>query len=183
MEKNVSACGCSSCDPENNLDDNPPESYSFFSSLYYGYDSVFKDIALTLGIGIFTSALITTLLPEGLFSSFRNSPWIYMIVLLLSLPLYVCATSSIPLAWSLIHTGLAPGAAMVFLIAGPATNLSTLGVLLKEYGKQRYSRYIFTIITVSILSGWLFDSLLTTYPVSTITPLKELHTWEYPRVP
>jgi uncharacterized membrane protein YraQ (UPF0718 family)/copper chaperone CopZ len=112
--------------------------------------------------GVIVAALITTFVPPGYLSSIS---WIsgiggLFLMLLIALPLYVCATASVPIAASLIAAGMPPGAALVFLMAGPATNVATIGALYRVFGKKVVSIYIATVAIFSIFFGWLFDFIL-----------------------
>ena len=80
--------------------------------------------------------------------------------LLVSLPLYVCATASVPIAAALVASGMPVGAALVFLMAGPATNLATIGAIYRGLGARALGIYLSTIIGGSVLAGWLFDFVL-----------------------
>ena len=118
-----------------------------------------------LVIGVVISALISTLLGDqlGAGSLAAYGTLAAMgVALAISLPLYVCATSSVPIAAALVGSGLPPGAALVFLMAGPATNVATLGAVHRTLGGRILAVYLTTIIAGSMLGGWLFDSLLAT---------------------
>lgn len=130
------------------------------STFSYAYDELLGDFALTLLLGIIASAAVTALVPEDLFGRFELQWVSYPAVLLLSVPLYICATSSVPLAFSLVAIGLPPGAAMVLLIAGPATNIATIGIVASILGKRSAAVYTVTIIVFALAGGILFDSFL-----------------------
>ena len=90
----------------------------------YGFGELVEDIVKWLLIGLFAAALLSMLIPESFFTKYVGNRWIEMLVVLAaSAPLYICATGSIPLAAVLLMKGLSPGAALVFLMAGPATML------------------------------------------------------------
>ena len=127
----------------------------------YAYDELLGDFALTLLLGVLASAAITALVPEGLLGRLEIRWVYYPAVLLLSIPLYICATSSVPLAFSLTAVGLPPGAAMVLLIAGPATNMATIGTVAKMLGRRSAAVYTVIIVLFALAGGILFDSLLT----------------------
>jgi hypothetical protein len=108
---------------------------------------------------VLTGAL-EVLLPESWLSGSVGSGWIGMVVmLLLSVPIYVCATSTTPIAAALIMKGLSPGAAMVFLLAGPATNLATIGVVKSMLGKRAAVIYVTAIAVMALLIGWTTNAL------------------------
>jgi hypothetical protein len=84
------------------------------------------------------------------------------VTLLIAIPLYVCATASVPIAAALVASGMPTGAVLVFLMAGPATNVATLGAVYRTLGRRPLAIYLTTVILGSILCGWAFDSVLGT---------------------
>ncbi|MCH9022843.1 MAG: permease, partial [Planctomycetes bacterium] len=85
-------------------------------------------------------------------------------ILIISLPMYICATASVPLAASLILAGMSPGAALVLLMAGPATNIATIGTVYRTFGIKVVGVYLGTVIVMSLALGFTFDQLLTGIP-------------------
>lgn len=113
-------------------------------------------------IGVLISACITWMFPEN---SLSRIPMLtgasaLVVTLLLSLPLYVCATASVPIAAALVSSGLPAGAALVFLMAGPATNVATLGAVYRALGGRVMSIYLGTIVGGSLIAGMAFNSLV-----------------------
>ncbi len=128
--------------------------------LSYAFDDIYKDFARSLMIGVFIGALIVTFMPENLVEYLSSNQWLnYVLVLAISLPLYVCATASIPLGMSLLSAGFSPGAAFIFLTAGPASNAITMSVVYKTLDKSSLVIYLFSILVGSLLFGYLFDTL------------------------
>ncbi len=124
----------------------------------YALDDIFKDIARSLIVGIIIGALIVTLMPENLAEYISSSPFInYALVVAISMPLYVCATASIPLGLSLLTAGFSPGAAFIFLTAGPATNTITMSVVLKTLGKASLVIYLSSVLIGSLIFGFILD--------------------------
>ena len=123
-------------------------------------DDLIQSIWGWLAIGILVSAAITTFLPANALASWTAwGPVVTMLgVLVVSLPLYVCATASVPIAASLVAGGMPTGAALVFLMAGPATNVATIGAILKGFGRRILVLYMGTIIVGSVGLGILFDT-------------------------
>ncbi len=115
-----------------------------------------------LVVGVLVSAAITTLVPETALTGLGTGGTLAAmgVALGISLPLYVCATASVPIAAALVAGGLPTGAAMVFLMAGPATNAATLGAVSRTLGRRPLVIYLVTIILGSIASGWAFESLI-----------------------
>ncbi len=131
----------------------------FIKILSYAFDDIYKDIARSLMIGIIIGALVVTFMPENLSQYISSSSFLnYALVLLVSMPLYVCATASIPLGLSLLTAGFSPGAAFIFLTAGPATNTITMSVVLKTLGKKSLAIYLSSVLIGSLVFGFLFDS-------------------------
>ena len=134
---------------------------SFLNALRYGFVDMLQDIGVWLVIGLIVAGAITILVPDSFFATYADRPLINMlIILILSIPMYICATGSIPIALSLMLKGISPGAALVLLMAGPATNIASLVVLKKVLGLKITLLYLFSIITGAIGFGLLIDHLL-----------------------
>jgi uncharacterized protein len=125
----------------------------------YSFYEIPQDIGISLIVGIFIGAAIAVFIPQTIFEKFFFFPVDFLVALLLGIPLYVCSTGSIPVAVSLIQKGFSPGAGLVFLIAGPATNAVTLSFVWAKMGKVSFYLYLFNIIIVSALMGLLFNFL------------------------
>lgn len=112
--------------------------------------------------GVLASAAITTFVPAGAFEGLAAYGGVAAMAAMLavSLPLYVCATASVPIAAALVAGGFPPGAALVFLMAGPATNLATVGAVRRAFGGKVLAVYLVTIALGSVLLGWAFDFVL-----------------------
>lgn len=127
----------------------------------YGFVTFFDDIIAPLLLGMILGGLITLTLPHlGLerIQSFSGGAFLTMLAMLaIGAPMYVCATASTPIAAGLILGGVSPGAALVFLLAGPATNLGTLFVLRRELGGRTTVVYLASIAVVSIVIGLGLD--------------------------
>ena len=129
----------------------------------YAFVDFVDDIAVQFAAGLFLAGLISYLIPDNFFSgSFLADGLPGMIfMIIIGIPLYICSTSSIPIAVALIAKGISPGAAYVFLIAGPATNAASLAVLFKVLGRKQTFIYLSSIISGSIIAGFvinLFDN-------------------------
>lgn len=113
-------------------------------------------------IGILVAAAIQTLVPPDSFASFRGMEGLpaMLITLVIAIPLYVCATASVPIAAALVASGFPTGAALVFLMAGPATNVATLGAVYRTLGGRATVIYLTTVVVGSIACGWLFGFLI-----------------------
>lgn len=127
----------------------------------YAFVTFLQDISRWLILGLLLATLITVLVPDSWFTEYLDTPWINMfIILAASIPLYVCATASVPIAAVLLMKGISPGAALVFLMAGPATNVATLTVLWQTIGRKSTLVYLASIIIGAIGFGLVIDYLL-----------------------
>jgi hypothetical protein len=124
---------------------------------------ILRSIWHWLAFGIVASALITSFVPDDFFAGLAEAGAVVPILaaLAVSLPLYVCATASVPIAAALVASGMPTGAALVFLMAGPATNVATIGAVYRGLGLRSLTAYLVTIIGGSIGAGLLFESLVT----------------------
>jgi len=137
------------------------------SMIRYGYGSFLDDISLQLIVGIFISGLITFFVPEDLFGSIITSDFIGMLIMIVAgIPLYVCATASIPIAVALMAKGVSPGVAFVFLAVGPATNAASLTLILHALGKRFTALYLGTMIAGAIATGYALNFLHRWFNVS-----------------
>lgn len=129
-------------------------------ALEYGFVDMLGDIGKWLLIGLLVAGLITVFVPDSFFQIFKGNTFLSMLlVLCIAIPMYVCATGSIPIAVALIMKGLTPGAALVLLMAGPACNMASILVINKVLGKKTLCLYLASIITGAIISGTIIDQL------------------------
>lgn len=126
--------------------------------LKYGFVTLPRDIGRPMLIGLVVAAAITALVPEGYFAEKLGTGIFAMVVMMLvGIPIYVCATASVPVAAALILKGLTPGAAFVFLMTGPATNAASFVTIWKVLGGRTAIIYLATVAGCAILSGILLD--------------------------
>lgn len=131
------------------------------ATIYYALDEFLMDISKWLLVGLVIAALITTFVPTDFFAGAIGQGWTGMLLILAaSLPLYVCATASVPIAAALMLKGLSPGAALVFLMAGPATNAATMTVIKQTLGGKTLFAYLLSIILGALISGYVIDNFL-----------------------
>ncbi len=128
---------------------------------HYGFVEFLQDISKWLIIGLVLAAAISALIPDDFFTGLGLSPILQMLIILaFSVPLYICATASVPLAAVLILKGISPGAALVLLMAGPATNAATITIIGKVMGKKVLFSYLGTIIIGALFFGLFIDYFL-----------------------
>ncbi|MFH1459011.1 MAG: permease [Candidatus Omnitrophota bacterium] len=150
-------------EPENTMRNHSHEkikiSFKWREFFRYSFYEIPQDIGKALVLGMILGGAISVFIPQTLFKNYFVFPFDFLIALLLGIPLYVCSTGSIPIAVSLILKGFSPGAGLVFLITGPATNAVTLSFVRTKMGKISFYLYLTNIITVSVILGLIFNHL------------------------
>ena len=127
--------------------------------IVYGFKTLPADIVIPLFQGLVIAALISLLIPPELITDyFSTNTFIqFLFILGISIPFYVCATASIPIAVALMAKGISPGAAFVFLMAGPATNASSIAIIKKILGQKTLYYYIALISITAVFFGVVLD--------------------------
>jgi uncharacterized membrane protein YraQ (UPF0718 family)/copper chaperone CopZ len=135
--------------------------FSFAEFWQYTVVDLYGAIDRWIYIGVLLAALITALTPDNYFADLAITQGVsgMLLMLLIATPLYICATGSVPIAASLVVAGLPLGAALVFLMAGPATNVATIGAIYRTLGRRLLSVYLATVIIMSIAFALIFESL------------------------
>lgn len=160
------ACGCCAAPPAAGQDPAPPQGLVARLRLGLGYalGELWADLALWFLLGLLLAGLVGVLVPGDLLARHLGGGISAMLLMLLfAVPLYVCATASTPIAAALILKGVSPGAALVFLLAGPATNVATLTVLTGLLGRRATTIYLASIVVCAVGLGlavdWLYAGL------------------------
>jgi len=126
----------------------------------HGFITLPRDIGKSLLVGLLIAGTIGALLPPGFFGEYIGTGFAAMLVMMmLGVPVYVCATASVPIAAAMIAKGATPGAALVFLMTGPATNAATIGALWKMMGHRATIIYLATVALTALGCGLLLDLL------------------------
>jgi len=129
-------------------------------ALKYGFVSLPQDIGRSLIIGLVIAGLITAIVPDDFFLGLVGAGVLSMIVMMaVGVPIYVCATASVPVAAALMMKGFSPGAALVFLIAGPATNAAAVATIWRVLGKRTTVVYLLTVAGAALASGLLLNEI------------------------
>jgi len=161
--------GC--CDGQNCSPEEHRQHHSFWEKLSAGLrfaiGDLWEDLAGWFLVGIVLAGLITVLVPPDMFSKYLGSGLPAMLIMLaVGIPLYICATASTPIAAALILKGVSPGAALVFLLAGPATNMASLTVLAGTLGKRATAIYLASIAVCAVLFGLIVDQVYASLGIS-----------------
>lgn len=128
--------------------------------LRYGFVTLPRDIGKAMLVGLIVAAIISAVVPDNFFAEKLGTGILPMVVMMfLGIPVYVCATASVPVAAALILKGLTPGAALVFLMTGPATNAASLATVWKALGGRTAITYLLTVAGCALSGGILLDYL------------------------
>lgn len=127
----------------------------------HGFE-ILQSIWIWLIIGMLLSAAISVWVPTSWLAGISGLGIFpaMLLMLAISIPMYVCATASVPIAAALVQGGLDPATALVFLMAGPATNVATIGAIRNRFGNRTTMTYLITLIAGSMLGAWLFSTLV-----------------------
>ena len=129
--------------------------------MHYGFVTLPRDLAKSLLVGLLIAAAITALLPPNVIpEQLTRGPAAMLVMLALGVPIYVCATASVPIAAALLFKGVSPGAALVFLMTGPATNAATIAIVWKLLGRRTAVVYLLVVAATALAAGAACDALL-----------------------
>ena len=127
---------------------------------HYGFVEVADDILFPMLLGILLGGVLFLLIPDDLMA-YDYARWLsYPAMLLVGVPLYICASASTPIAAALVAKGFSPGAALIFLMTGPATNTSTIAIVVNQFGVRFASVYVGSVIAVTVILGIGIDWIL-----------------------
>ena len=158
---------------ENHAWDTSWKSHGIAKAFKYGFVTLPKDISKPLILGLILAGFISTIVPDDFFARVLGTGLVSkLIMMLVGLPVYVCATASVPVAAALIAKGVSPGAAFVFLTTGPATNAATIAMVWKLLGKRTALVYLGTVAATALVGGMVLDSF---FQVRAVGPDSHLH--------
>jgi len=130
-------------------------------ALHYGFVTLPRDLARPLAWGLLAAAAIGVAIPDDFFAGTLGGGWLGMVAMMvLGIPIYVCATASVPVAAALMAKGISPGAALVFLMTGPATNTAALATIWKLLGRRSVLLYLAAIALTALAAGFLLDAFV-----------------------
>lgn len=146
--------------------------------LEYGFITLPRDIGRTLLVGLAVAAMISAIIPADYFSTIISpGPLQILVLMLVGIPVYICATASIPVAAGLILAGVSPGAAFALLMTGPATNAATVVTIWKIMGRQTCLIYLGTMMVAAFLGGLLLDQIVTSTEVQAAMHHGQMPAW------
>ncbi len=182
QDDSAACCGDHTKPETDSCCDNPEQGQTSFqsrskSALRYGLVEMVDDLVLWLIFGLLLAAAMKTWAPPIILANWGSGLTAMLLMLLVGIPTYICATASTPIAAALLLAGISPGTVLVFLLAGPATNIATMGVIHKEMGKTVLITYLIGICVSSIAIGMATDSLLIAFEVDILAQISMTEAW------
>ncbi len=142
--------------------------------VWYAYGDLLKELSRPLAVGLLLGALLVTIFPPGFLGELvPRGPFQYFVLLSAGVPLYMCSTGSVPLAYALYLQGFSPGSLLVFLMTGPATNVTSLTIVRKVLGGRLFWVYLLSLILFALLAGVLLDLASLKLPFRAPSPQAE----------
>ncbi|MEX0964103.1 MAG: SO_0444 family Cu/Zn efflux transporter [Pseudohongiellaceae bacterium] len=141
----------------------PDLAEKLWGAVQYGYGRMISDTAKWLLIGLVAATLVTAAVPQSFFLQWGDGLLAMVVMVIVGLPMYICATASTPVAAGFLFAGISPGAALVFMLTGPATNIATMGVIKEQLGVRSLLAYMAGVILTAIASGLILNQLYAYY--------------------
>lgn len=145
------------------------------AGMRFTFVDLIRDIALWLLIGLTFAALITTYVPNEFLTQWGDGFLAFVVMAIVGVPMYVCATASTPIAAGLLFSGVSPGAALVFMLVGPATNIATVALVKKELGNRALSAYLSSVVGVGFAFGYLTNYLVDLWEMDFLAQAEQAH--------
>ncbi len=136
-----------------------------YDGLRYAFTDLMDDLSLWLLVGMVAAGFVVTLTPPDMLSEWGSGLGAMLLILIISVPMYVCATASTPLAHAMLFAGISPGTVLVFLLAGPASNIASLALVRRELGSKALAAYLLGICGVAVLLGLILDWVVAAYGI------------------
>lgn len=143
------------------------------NSLRYAFTDLLDDLAIWLAIGVLVAGVLQAFVEPQALAGWGGGSATMLLMLVAGIPFYVCATASTPVAAALLAAGVSPGAAMVFMLAGPATNVATIGVLRRQFGVRAAGVYLASVSASALAVGFATDALAGMVELNIIAQLGE----------
>lgn len=157
----TASCDSACCDCSAATQEASPGPFSRTGAgLKYAFTDLMDDLAPWLALGILAAGLVVTFVPPQALANWGSGLIAMLLIVLVSVPMYVCATASTPLAHAMLYSGVSPGTVLVFLLAGPASNLSSLVLVRRELGVRTLWAYLIGVCGTAVLLGLLLDWLI-----------------------
>ena len=165
----------SSCNTATNSSPQTSISKQLKAGLRFTYFDLVKDIAVWLIIGLGCAALIKTYVPNEFLLQWGDGLLAFVVMALIGVPMYICATASTPIAAGLLFSGVSPGATLVFMLVGSATNIATMGLVKNELGNRILAIYLISVVGVGFAFGYLTNYLAALWAMDFLAQAHSAH--------
>lgn len=145
------------------------------ASLKFTFVDLIKDISLWLLIGLGIAAMVKTYVPTEFLAQWGDGFMAFVVMALIGVPMYICALASTPIAAGLLFSGVSPGATLVFMLVGPATNIATIGLVKSELGNRALAAYLGSVVGVGFAFGYLTNYLAAKWNIDFLAQTQGAH--------
>ena len=145
------------------------------AGMRFTFIDLVKDISLWLIIGIGFAAVIKTFVPNEFLAQWGDGLLAFIVMAVVGVPMYICATASTPIAAGLLFSGVSPGAVLVFMLVGPATNIATVGLVKRELGNRALAAYLGGVVGVSFAFGYLTNYVAEAWNMDFLSQAQHAH--------
>jgi uncharacterized membrane protein YraQ (UPF0718 family) len=163
------------CSSEQPAIKQPSAADKLIAGLRFTYIDLVRDIALWLVIGLGFAAVIKTYVPNEFLLQWGDGLLAFVVMALVGVPMYICATASTPIAAGLLFSGVSPGATLVFMLVGPATNIATMGLVKTELGNRTLAIYLLSVVVVGFAFGYLTNYLVALWDMDFLAQAQHAH--------
>ena len=150
---------CCSSETTNESAQSAPWRQRLFAAWRFTFVDLLQDITKWLLIGLGCAALIKTFVPQEFLLQWGDGLLAFIVMAAIGVPMYICATASTPIAAGLLFSGVSPGAVLVFMLVGPATNIATVALVKRELGRRALYSYLGSVVGVGFAFGYLTNAL------------------------
>lgn len=144
-------------------------------SMKFTFVDLIRDISLWLMIGLGIAALVKTYVPTEFLTQWGDGFMAFVVMALIGVPMYICALASTPIAAGLLFSGVSPGATLVFMLVGPATNIATIGLVRNELGTRALVAYLGSVVGVGFGFGYLTNYLVAQWSIDFLAQTQHTH--------
>ena len=166
-----------SCCSELDAETSAPETIAtrLKDSMTFTFVDLIKDISLWLLIGLGIAAAVKTYVPTEFLAQWGDGFMAFVVMALIGVPMYICALASTPIAAGLLFSGVSPGATLVFMLVGPATNIATMGLVKRELGNRALAAYLGSVVGVGFAFGYLTNYLAAQWSIDFLAQTQDAH--------
>jgi len=166
-----------SCCSQTNVEASAPETLAtrLKDSMKFTFVDLIKDISLWLLIGLGIAAVVKTYVPTEFLAQWGDGFMAFVVMALIGVPMYICALASTPIAAGLLFSGVSPGATLVFMLIGPATNIATMGLVKRELGNRALTAYLGSVVGVGFAFGYLTNYLAAEWSIDFLAQTQPAH--------